>query len=231
MQYSKKLKEKILKPLAAGTVKPQEGLRLVTGEEGSVEDGNYVKLWLLVDESDGKIADAKFQIFGETLLIGAAEILCELLLRKNYDQAKRITRDLIDTNGPFPERAYTYIDLALSALDEAIHGCEDIPLEEGYTATPVDLSALETGDYPDWNALSEKERIATIQLVIDTVIKPYIELDEGGVEIKELKHLNLLIKYQGSCTTCYSATGSTLSAIQQILRAKVHPDIVVTPDL
>lgn len=238
MQYSRKLKEKILKPTAGGTLSRVEGMRIATGEEGSVEEGCYVKLWLLVDESDGKIADAKFQVFGETALIGAAEIVCELLLRKNYDQARRITADLIDTNvrdkgdvAAFPEEAYTVLNRVLCALDEAVHHCEDIPLEEGYTATPVDLSALEAGDYPDWKALSDKERLATIQHIIEIHIKPYIELDEGGIEIKELKDLNLFIKYQGSCTTCYSATGSTLSAIQQILRAKVHPELVVTPDL
>ena len=29
----------------------------------------------------------------------------------------------------------------------------------------------------------------------------------------------------------YSAIGTTLSYIQQVIRAKVHPDIVVVPDL
>ncbi len=41
----------------------------------------------------------------------------------------------------------------------------------------------------------------------------------------------VLISYEGSCTTCHSSTGSTLSAIQQILKSRVHPTLFVTPQL
>jgi len=41
----------------------------------------------------------------------------------------------------------------------------------------------------------------------------------------------VIISYQGNCTSCYSAVGATLSYIQKVFRAQVHPDIVVIPDL
>lgn len=237
--YSKKLREKILHPKYAGKVtQVQDGERLVIGEEGSVEGGNAIRLFLLVSESDGLILNAKYQLFGGPALLGAAEVLCELLIHKNYDQARRITADLIDTTvrektdeSAFPTDSHTQINYLLDALDRAIADCTGIPLPSGYTATPVDLSALEVGEYVDWQALTHDERLALINDIIARTVLPYIQLDEGGVEVISLTELDLLIKYSGSCTTCYSSTTSTLSAIQQILRAKVHPSLTVTPVL
>jgi NifU-like protein len=56
-------------------------------------------------------------------------------------------------------------------------------------------------------------------------------LDAGGVTVVNLiNDKELLISYQGACTSCYSSIGATLSYIQQVIRAKIHPDITVVPD-
>jgi NifU-like protein len=71
-----------------------------------------------------------------------------------------------------------------------------------------------------------------LEEIIARDIRPYIELDAGGIQVIDLTTENeVLIAYQGSCTSCFSATGTTLSYIQQVLRAKVHPSLVVVPDL
>ena len=240
--YSRGLKERILKREREGLLPPPKGvsegdLLLAQGEKGSYETGNYVLLSLLVEKKDGVIQDAKFQVFGETSLIGAADILCELVLRKNYDQAKRISKELIDTHvrdnpkkEAFPEETFPHIELALEALHEALHLCEGLPLEEGYIVTPIDFSHLQVGEYPPWETFTDPQRIALLSEVIERDIRPYVELDEGGVKVKELKSsLEVVIEYEGNCITCYSSIGSTLSAIQQILRARVHPHLIVTP--
>lgn len=238
--YSRKLNEKIKSPVAMGEIhETKEQERLVVGEEGSVKEGNKVCLYIVVNTTNGEISAAKFLAFGETALIGAAEIVCELLVGKNYDQASRINADLIDSNvrdhpkePAFPQETFSHINLVLGALDEALEFCQDIPLPKGYVATPVDLRDLGTGEYPNWEAFSKEERLKLISEVVANDIRPYVELDEGGVEVKELKgDYTIVIGYEGSCTSCYAATGSTLSAIQQILRAKVHPQMVVQPDL
>ena len=242
--YSHKLKMKILNQRSCGVIEKSKedsgkNTRLVIFEEGSVSEGSHVKFFLLVDEGNGEILDAKYTLFGESALVGALEIICELVLKKNYDQAKRISSDLIDKHvrssskkAAFPPEVYSHINFALGILDGAIEKCKDIPLADGYELTPVDLSDLEDGEYPDWENLNEDERILTIRSVIESDILPYVELDDGGVKITELKgDHNVVIQYSGSCTSCYAATGSTLSAIQQILRKRVHPKITVTPDL
>ncbi len=238
--YSPKLTSRILNPRASGEISEEpEGMRLIEEVQGSYEEGAFVKLTLLIDLDDGQIADAKYVAFGESALIGALEVMCELTLRKNYDQAKRISADLIDTHvqgknkkSAFPPEVYSQINFALAVLDTALEKCSDIALPEGYVATPVSLDDLEEGELPDWDALEESERLSTIRAVIQNDIQPYVELDDGGVTVTELKgDFNVMIQYSGTCTSCYAATGSTLSAIQAILRKRVHPELTVTPDL
>jgi NifU-like protein len=233
--YSAKLIKAIEKPLHAGTIKDEkEGYRLCIGEEKG-----QIRVSLLVRKEDGVIHDAKFKAFGETVLIGALEIICELMLQKNYAQAKRMGAELIEKSVEerhlkkgFPEGYASLINLALDVVDLALSQCEGLPMPEEFLVTPLDLSDLKKGEYPNWDTLTHEERIGIIQEVLAHEVVPYVQLDDGGVVIKELKNnLTLIIKYEGNCTSCISATGSTLSAIQQILRIRVHPQIEVIPEL
>lgn len=243
-EYSKKLSQKILKPRHVGFFSNEEaqerGMRLCLGKEGDVKKtGRSVHLYLLVDESDGIIADAKFQAYGPSSLIGAAEVACELLIRKTYDQALRLSAELIDkqvrdkTGGnAFPKEAFSYLNCVLDAVVQAAEQCLDIPFAEQYTPTPLDPGVLsDATGYTGFKELNKEQKIAIIEAIIATDIRPYIELDAGGIEVLDLiDDHDLIIAYQGACTSCYSATGSTLQAIQEILRAKVDSALCVVPD-
>ena len=237
-QFSKKLIAKIERPRFAGFFRIRDAeerqMRLVTGRE------EMLCLYWLVDESDGVIADAKFQVFGPPALIGAAEIASELILRKNYDQASRLSADLIDQHvrdkketPAFPKETFGLLNQVLSAIDRAVHQCLDIPFAASYDVTPIEADFGEIpGGIPDWEQFPHAQKLQIIEEVIDKEIRPYIELDAGGVKILELKDgREVLISYEGSCTSCHSSTGSTLSAIQQILQRRVHPTLFVTPQL
>jgi NifU-like protein len=243
--YSRKLAMKVETPRSAGIFKEEEalerGVRLAVGEAGSYQDGAIVVFYWLVDKEEGMILDAKYQAYGPSSLIGAAEAACDLLIGKNYDQARRITSDLIDRqlrdkeNEPaFPEAAYPYLNLVIDAMEKGSEKCSDLPLPTLYVAPPVplDIGEVREGGYPGWKELSLRQKIGVIDEVLDQDIRPYIALDEGGVQvINLLQDKEVIISYQGSCTSCYSSVGSTLSYIQHVLRAKVHPDLVVTPDI
>ncbi|MCH9609715.1 MAG: hypothetical protein S4CHLAM45_01050 [Chlamydiales bacterium] len=233
--YSKKLIEKIENPRSFGTFSKREGMRTVTGKAGKLDEGNHLQLHLLVDELDGAIVDARFQLFGGPPLIAAAEVGCDLLVGKNYDQAKRIGADLIDMqlrdhpdNPAFPEEAWAQLNLVIDAIDDSVEQCLDIPLASNY-ASPV--PATEGEAYPGWEELTDEQKVTVLEEVIEKEIRPYIELDAGGIEIVELTGDELTIAYQGSCTSCFSAVGATLSSIQQIIQSKVHPELKVTPDM
>ncbi len=244
-RYSKKLINKIDKPRCAGVFYKEDaenrGMRFVEGVEGSIEDGNLVALYWLVDTEDGIIVDAKFQVFGQSVLIGAAEVACELLVGKNYVQAQRMSADLIDKqvrdhhdSPSFPRETYPHLNLVLGVIEICAEQCQDLSIPDSYLTTPVpvDVGDIVPGGYPGWKDLPLKNKLAVIEKVLDEDIRPYIALDAGGVVVLNLVNdQELIIAYQGSCTSCYSSVGTTLSYIQQIMRAKVHPDITVTPQM
>jgi NifU-like protein len=244
-RYSRKLIAKIEKHHNAGYFEPetseQRGMRLVVGSEGELEDGNEVALFWLVDKEDGTIVDAKFQVFGQSALIGAAEVACDLLVGKNYDQAKRIGADLIDKQvrdkseePAFPPETAPHLNLVLEAIEKASDQCTDIPLASNYVAPPApqDIGEIIEGGYPGWQELTKQKKIAVIEEVLNNDIRPYIALDGGGVELIDLSENNeMIISYKGNCTSCYSSIGATLSYIQQVIKARIHPDLVVIPDL
>lgn len=244
-RYSQKLMAKIDNPRCSGafTQEDAEGrdMRFAEGAEGHVRDGNMVSFTWLVDKDDGIIVDSKFQVFGQSALIGAAEVACELLVGKNYDQARRLTAELIDKQvrdrseiPAFPKETYPHLNLILGAIENAAEQCSDLPLPSAYVSAPVpkDIGEVLEGGYPGWKEFTLKQKIGLIEEVLDRDIRPYIALDAGGVVVLNLiNDRELVIAYQGSCTSCYSSIGTTLSYIQQIMRAKVHPDIVVVPEI
>ena len=237
-QYSKKLIDKILHPISVGTFSEHEAknknMRLAIGEDGKLTNGNVIRFYLLVDESDGIIADARFQAFGDSALIGAAEILCEIILRKNYDQASRISAELVENHvshkgKSFPIETFPHINLALFALQNALEKCTDIPFADSYAPPPV-VGIEGEPQYPNFPELNLEQKKEIINQIIQSDIQPYIELDAGGIEISKIEDLTITVKYSGTCTSCYSATGATLNAIQQILKTKVNKDIIVAAD-
>lgn len=244
-RYSKKLQTRIERPRSAGFFTEDEalqrGVRLIQAQEGSVVEGNCVKLYWLVDKEDGTIIDARFQVYGQSALIGAAEAACEASIGKNYDQTSRLTTDLIDRElrdkqdtSAFPRETFPHLNLVLEAIETAAQQCTDIPLPTAYVAPPVPTGPGEVveGGYPGWETLPLKKKLAVIEKVLDDDVRPYIAMDAGGVEVLNLiDDKQVIISYQGACTSCYSSIGTTLSYIQQTLQNKVWPDLIVTPDI
>ncbi|MCH9630990.1 MAG: hypothetical protein S4CHLAM37_10010 [Chlamydiia bacterium] len=240
--YSSKLKKRIVDPLNAGffteTAAKEKALFLAIGEEGSLQEQNIAKFYILVDETDGVITDARFQAFGDTALIGALDALCEIVLRKNILQAKRIHADLIekkmqerDGEEAFPKETHGHMNLALSSFEKALEMCSHIKVEDPHSVSPVVGSSESTENaYPDFDILPDDEKLQIIKRVIKEEVEPYIALDDGSIEVKELKGSEVIIIYGGACTSCFSATGATLSAIEKILKEKISKNLVVTPD-
>lgn len=239
--YSKKIAEKLLACRNCGSFSEEEAsarvMRFAHGKGGSLEEGRLVVLYWLVDGEDGKIVDARFQAFGPPALIASADAACELVLGKNHDQARRIGAELIEKTlrdhpniSSMPKEALYVINLVIEALEEAAEQCRGIPLGVSYVS-PVPQTQGGEG-YPGWLALSYPQKLAVIEEVLDAEVRPYVELDEGGIEVQKLvEDRELIIAYKGACTSCYSSIGATLSTIQQIIQTKVHPDLTVVPNM
>ena len=242
--FTKKIIQKILNPKSVGFVRPQDFdgsmMRVVVGEEGSFEEKQHVKIFIIIDEQDGVIADMKYQCFGPSIMIATLEALVELSLRKNYMQASRLTYEFIDRHlrdqfdqSSIPIECFSQVNFILSAYYAALDQCDDIPLQDDQLPPPNPIDAESTIEhrYPNFLELTQDEKLKVVEEVVKQDIRPYVQLDEGNVVIKNIEGYKITIVYQGSCTSCFSATGSTLNAIQQILRAKINPHITVVPDL
>jgi len=234
-KLGKSLLGKIENPRCVGFFTEEEAkakaMRLCIGRGGSEEKGYLSSFFFLIDEEDGVVADAKFQVFGPPLLIAICEIVCGLILRKNYLQVRRLSADLIEKEvGELPAEGAVYLNGVLEAIDTATEGCMDIPIEDVYVAPP----SMEGGErqvYPGWEELSGAQKKEVVSQVVATEVAPYVELDAGGVEVLKVEENRVTIAYSGNCTSCFSATGATLDAIGNILRHRIYPDLMVVPDM
>jgi NifU-like protein len=241
-EYSRKLSHHIDNPRSVGFFTESDAkacaLRKVEEESGEIERGNLIRFYWMIDPSDGVIVDAKYQLFGESILIGLAEALCILIVGKNYDQAARVDIAVVDhflrdqNEVPaFPSDSLNHLSLVLEAIKKCATSCLDIPISITYQAPPIQGNEIEGDGFPGFKNLKLSEKISLINQVLDKEVRPYVEMDAGGVEVIGLQENQLTIAYQGNCTSCFSATGATLTYIQKVIRAKVDPDLEVIPNL
>jgi Fe-S cluster biogenesis protein NfuA len=71
------------------------------------------------------------------------------------------------------------------------------------------------------------EVIQQVRKVLTSEILPALAADGGGLEIVGRHEKQIMIRYQGACTSCPSGLTGTLMAIEGILRKEVDPEIVV----
>lgn len=210
----------------------EKGLGLATSK---VRD---IKLYLLVNIESDIIYDVKFFSYGKKLSVAIAEVLCGLLINKKMDD----TRDIVPN----------HVELALR--DQADQKCVDeTELEKFEIVTElikiiiseynmvkgktlamreeqkVQSINLEEQD-KEWYKLSDEQRIAKIEVVLDEKIRAGLQMDGGNCTIEELKNgRELFITYQGACGSCGSSTGGTLYFIEDTLKKNVFHGITVQP--
>lgn len=220
--YGKKIVERFENPKNCGTLCGRKEIPLVTGS--NVENGIKITLYLLIDAEDGIIADAKFQAIAPPLIIAATDILCDLILRKNYEVARNLRPESI-------LKALDDDDINLNPILDTLQSATQKAALLDLPKTPLPKENKGSG-MPEWHSFSKQQKLAQIEKIIEEEIRPYIEMDEGGIEVQDLiNDKELVIAYKGACTSCFSSIGATLNSIQEILQAKLHPDLSVTPDL
>jgi NifU-like protein len=74
--------------------------------------------------------------------------------------------------------------------------------------------------------MTNLQKIAKIQEVMEKEIRPMLQQDGGDVELIDLEGNSVLVALRGICTSCPSA-GLTKAGIETKLRELVHPDLVV----
>lgn len=76
-------------------------------------------------------------------------------------------------------------------------------------------------------AAGDDPKMREIDALLDERIRPYLAGDGGWLEIIGLVGNTLSIRYQGACGSCPSSLTGTLSAIENMIREEVDPEIEV----
>jgi len=75
--------------------------------------------------------------------------------------------------------------------------------------------------------LTNIQRMHLITTVIETEIAPHLQADGGGIELIDIDGMTVTVKLQGACAHCTSSTDTLQFMVQETLRRKISPEIVV----
>jgi Fe-S cluster biogenesis protein NfuA len=133
------------------------------------------------------------------------------------------------------ENFVTVSFLAANNLELLVDAVEDI-IEEHLTFYDIEDTQSEENDEPsilenldkiDFPNLSDPEKGAVIDAVLDETVRPALANDGGGLTVLDFSDNTLRIRYQGACGSCPSSATGTLRAIENILHSSLKQEIRV----
>ena len=75
--------------------------------------------------------------------------------------------------------------------------------------------------------LTQVQRIALIQKVLDEEVRPVLIADGGDVELYDVEGDKVKVLLQGACGSCSSSTATLKIAIESRLKERISQNIVV----
>lgn len=293
--YTDKVLDLFYNPKNQGAIEEtsEPGVKVATGEVGSIACGDALRLHLKVEVESDKILDARFQTFGCTSAIASSSALTEMVKGLTLDEALKISnKEIADYLGGLPEAKMHCSVMGQEALEAAIYNYRGIPLpshdddEEGAlicscfgiteakirrvivenhlteaeevtnyvkagggcgscladiddiirdvkekqaAATVASKQKVPVGNSPQPSSkpLTNVQRIALIQKVLDEEVRPVLIADGGDVELYDLEGDKVKVLLQGACGSCPSSTATLKIAIEARLKERVSQNLVV----
>lgn len=117
---------------------------------------------------------------------------------------------------------YDWAEIMLNVKDFIKNFIEDggIILNEGFAEAMEANSKSDTQQYVGDNA----ELVERIKSLIDTYVKPAVEMDGGNIEFKNFDNGTVYVILQGSCSGCPSSTVTLKSGIEGML-TRMIPEV------
>lgn len=114
--YSNKIFEIFKAPKNAGGLQGSNGI----GKYIDSECGDVVKMYLIIDE-EKVIDEAQFKTMGSTGAIVASDVLCDIVMGLNVEEARAIKAgDILEVTGDYPANKLYTVDFAIKALNLAL---------------------------------------------------------------------------------------------------------------
>jgi NifU-like protein len=294
--YTDKVLELFYDPKNQGVIEEngEPGVKVATGEVGSIACGDALRLHIKVEVATDKILDSRFQTFGCTSAIASSSALTEMIKGLTLDEALKVTnKDIANYLGGLPEAKMHCSVMGQEALEAAIYNYRGIPLAAhddddegalvctcfGVSENKVRRVVIENNlisaeqvtnyikagggcgsclakiddiikDVKEKNAvtnlntngvnpaekipnsgqkrpLTNVQKIALIQKVLDEEVRPVLIADGGDVELYDLDGDIVKVVLQGACGSCASSTATLKIAVESRLRDRVSPTLVV----
>jgi NifU-like protein len=296
--YTDKVLELFYNPKNQGEIGEagEPGVKVATGEVGSIACGDALRLHLKVEVASDKILDARFQTFGCTSAIASSSALTEMIKGLTLDEALQVSnKDIADYLGGLPEAKMHCSVMGQEALEAAIYNYRGIPLvahdddDEGAlicscfgiseskirrvilennltdaeqvtnyvkagggcgsclaniddiirsvqqeTAKPTlnnygvkVATDIATAKQQSPRPLTNVQKIALIQKVLDEEVRPVLIADGGDVELYDVDGDHVKVLLQGACGSCSSSTATLKIAIEARLRDRVSQNLIV----
>jgi NifU-like protein len=294
--YTDKVLELFYDPKNQGVIEEtsEVGVKVATGEVGSIACGDALRLHLKVEVESDKILDARFQTFGCTSAIASSSALTEMVKGLTLDQALEVSnKDIADYLGGLPEAKMHCSVMGQEALEAAIYnyrgivrvahddddegalicscfgiseskirrvilenhltdaeqvtnyvkaggGCgsclaniDDIIKDVEQKAAATNLNnygvkaTKDIASAGQQRPLTNVQRIALIQKVLDEEVRPVLIADGGDVELYDVDGDHVKVLLQGACGSCSSSTATLKIAIEARLQDRVSKSLVV----
>lgn len=139
----------------------------------------------------------------------------------------KIRRVIVENNLTTAEEVTNYVKAGggcgscLATIDDIIASVQK------ESATPVSTSANHSNGLLSVTPLTQVQKIALIQKVLDEEVRPVLIADGGDVELYDVEGDRIKVVLQGACGSCSSSTATLKIAIESRLRDRVSPDLVV----
>ncbi|WP_414579371.1 Fe-S cluster assembly protein NifU [Anabaena sp. CCY 9402-a] len=294
--YTDKVLELFYDPKNQGVIEEngEPGVKVATGEVGSIACGDALRLHIKVEVESDTIVDSRFQTFGCTSAIASSSALTEMIKGLTLDEALKVSnKDIANYLGGLPEAKMHCSVMGQEALEAAIYNYRGIPLathddddegalvctcfsisenkvrrvvtENNLTSAEDVTNYIKAGggcgsclakiddiikDVKEKNAatnlntngvnpakeiansgqkrpLTNVQKIALIQKVLDEEVRPVLIADGGDVELYDVDGDIVKVVLQGACGSCSSSTATLKIAIESRLRDRISPSLVV----
>ncbi|MBD2595079.1 Fe-S cluster assembly protein NifU [Nostoc spongiaeforme FACHB-130] len=298
--YTDKVLELFYDPKNQGVIEEtgEPGVKVATGEVGSIACGDALRLHLKVEVESDKILDARFQTFGCTSAIASSSALTEMVKGLTLDEALKVSnKDIANYLGGLPEAKMHCSVMGQEALEAAIYNYRGIPLaahddddegvlicscfgitdtkirrvvkenhlttaeqvtnyvkagggcgscltkiddiikdveQEVATASKNSINGIKAPEILNsgqiataTRPLTNVQKIALIQKVLDEEVRPVLIADGGDVELYDIEGNTVKVILKGACDSCPSSTATLKIAIESRLRDRISKDIVV----